>query len=218
MILFIAYGLTSLNKILKPVLTTLLIGLLVFATTDRNGFFKKQHFSQFEQPSNDFKEWTKDIAQSKTFSIIDVFDPYYINYFLTEVDPKPDVYLLEKPESWAKFLKALNDPSIEYLIFGWSAKQPYSEIYSAINQSFPFTIDDRLYFNSRMTLYARNNPRDKGFIPKNSFFSHSIKLENENQNILPQMEYVANINLNNIVLPDSIPLKIEAKVTLSSAD
>ena len=42
LVLFFSFGLTSLNKILSPLLTTLLIGLLVLASTDRSGFFKKR--------------------------------------------------------------------------------------------------------------------------------------------------------------------------------
>ena len=218
LILFIAYGLTSFNKILTPFLTVLLIGLLVFATTDRSGFFKKQLFSQFEQPTNDFKEWTTETPQLQTFSIIDVFDPYYFNYYLNESDPKPNAYLLDNPESWNSFISALIDPDIEYLIYGWSAKKPYPEIYTAIKQSFPYTLDDRFYFNSRMTLYARNNQDKLDFIPENTYFSNSKSIENAEQNMKPTMEYGANLNLENIILPDSVPLKIEAKVALSSAD
>ena len=212
LVLFFSFGLTSLNKILSPLLTTLLIGLLVLASTDRSGFFKKQLFSQFEGPANDFKEWALDTPPSQTFSAIDVFNPYYINYYLNEYDPKPNVYLLDKPESWVSFISALNDPDIEYLIYGWSAKQPYPEIYTAIKQSFPYTLDDRFYFNSRMTLYTRNNQKKLDIIPENNYYSRSKSIEMIDQNMLPDMEFGANLNIENIILPDSIPLKIEARV------
>lgn len=218
LILFISYGLTSLNKVLTPFLTTLLIGLLVFATTDRNGFFKKRLFSPFEQPANDFKEWASETSQLQTFSIIDVFDPYYINYYLNETDPKPNAFLLDQPETWNSFINVLNDPEIEYFIYGWSAKQPNPEIYTAIKQSFPYTLNDRFYFNSRMTLYARNNREKLNFIPENTYFSTSKSIEKADQNMKPAMEYGANLNLENIILPDSIPLKIEARVAISSTD
>ncbi|RLD26213.1 MAG: hypothetical protein DRI54_03280, partial [Bacteroidetes bacterium] len=146
LILYIAFGLTSLNKVLPPFLTILMIGLFVFATTDRSGFFKKQLFSPFQEPANDFKEWASEIPQSQTFSIIDVFDPYYINYYLTETNLRPNAFLLDDPETWSSFIKVLNDPDIEYFIYGWSAKLPYPEIYTAINQSFPYILDDRFYF------------------------------------------------------------------------
>jgi len=112
----------------------------------------------------------------------------------------------------------LNDPDIEYFIYGWSAKLPYPEIYTAINQSFPYILDDRFYFNSRMTLYARNNHNKSDLIPENIFYSKSKSIENADQNMMPDMEYGASLNLENIILPDSIPLKIEATVALSSID
>ena len=218
LILYIAFGLTSLNKVLPPFLTILMIGLFVFATTDRSGFFKKQLFSPFQEPANDFKEWASEIPQSQTFSIIDVFDPYYINYYLTETNLRPNAFLLDDPETWSSFIKVLNDPDIEYFIYGWSAKLPYPEIYTAINQSFPYILDDRFYFNSRMTLYARNNHNKSDLIPENIFYSKSKSIENADQNMMPDMEYGASLNLENIILPDSIPLKIEATVALSSID
>jgi len=195
-----------------------MIGLFVFATTDRSGFFKKQLFSPFQEPANDFKEWASEIPQSQTFSIIDVFDPYYINYYLTETNLRPNAFLLDDPETWSSFIKVLNDPDNEYFIYGWSAKLPYPEIYTAINQSFPYILDDRFYFNSRMTLYARNNHNKSGLIPENIFYSKSKSIENADQNMMPDMEYGASLNLENIILPDSIPLKIEATVALSSID
>lgn len=218
LILFLAYGLTSLNKVLSPFLTVILIGLLVFATTDNSGFFKKQLFSQFEGPANDFKEWSLETQAKNTFSVLDVFDPYYINYYLTDNDPKPDVYLLEKPESWNRFINALNDPDVEYLIYGWSSKMPNPEIYTALEHSFPYIIDDRFYFNSRMTLYARNKPQKTDFIPEVSFFSEFRSINKANQNMEMNKEYGANLNLENIDVPDTIPLKIEAKVSLLSED
>lgn len=218
LVIFIAYGLTSLNRVLNTFLTTSLIGLLVFATTDRSGFFKKQLFSQFEGPANNFKEWVSETPPLQTFSAIDVFDPYYFNYYLTENDPKPNVYLLDRPESKAHFINALNNPDIEYLIYGWSAKQPNPEIYSAINHSFPYTIEDHFYFNSRMTLYARNNHKKLKFIPVNNYFTQKKTLDSISQNIISSKEFGANLNLENISVPDTIPLKIEAKISLSSSD
>ena len=147
-----------------------------------------------------------------------MFDPYYFNYYLAETDLRPDVFLLENPESWSSFIEVLNDPDIEYFIYGWSAKRPYPEIYSAIRQSFPYTLDDRLYFNSRMTLYARNNLKKLDFIPENNFYTKSKSLENANRKMMPDLEYGANLSLENIILPDSIPLKIEARVALLSKD
>lgn len=218
LILFISYGLTSLNKVLTPLLTAILIGSVVFATTDRSGFFKIQHFSQFEEPTNDFREWTSETPQTQTFSIIDVFDPYYFNYYLTETDLRPNIFLLENPDSWNSFIKVLNDPEIEYFIYGWSAKLPYPEVYSAIDHFFPYTLKDHFYFNSRMTLYVRNNQKKLDFIQEDNFYSNFKALEKKDQIMTPDMEYGVNLNSKNIVLPDSLPLKIEARVAISAKD
>ena len=218
LVIFIAYGLSYLNKILNPILSVVIITLLVFSTTDQNGFFKKQHFGSFDLPANDFKEWSEKIPRSKVFSIIDVHHPFYINYYLDNNDPKPDVSRLENPKSWQFFIDALENPNIEYLIFGWSTKHQQPEIYSAIQHFFPFTIEENIYFNSRMSLFSRKNQKIQKDYSEVVLFNQSETIEKEKQNFEADRAYGANIKVHNIVLTDSIPLIIEAMVSVLSGD
>jgi hypothetical protein len=218
LVIFVAYGLSNLNKILNPILSVVLIALVVFATTDKSGFFKKQHFGLFDYPANDFIEWSSKTPQDKTFSIIDVHNRYYIDYYLDKDDTTPNIYHLETLKSQQLFIDALYDPNIEYLIYGWSTKQPSSEIYLAIQHAFPYTLEDRIYFNSRMSLFSRTNPNKLETSSEKIIKEQTMSIDPKKQYFSPKREYGANNKMQNVTLPDSIPLKIDAVVSLSSID
>jgi len=218
LIIFISDGLGRLNKVLPATLTIVLIALTTFATTDKSGFFKKQHFGQFDGLVNDFIEWTNDYPKDNTLSIIDVNNEYYIDYYLTPGGLRPDILQLENPFNKKLFLNRINDPDTRYLIFGWSTKAPRPEIYSAIHDHFPVVIEDRIYFNSRITLFARENTSVKSSIPQWNIFIEKKQLDESEAFINQEVEWGSSIKINNIELPDSLNLKIEAKAILSSTD
>lgn len=218
LVLFIAFGLSSLNRVLKPILSIALIALVIIATTDQSGFFKKQHFGQFDLPLSNYKTWIEKLPLSNTFSAFDVNSSYYVDYYLDKKDSKPNIYNFNNPKGWQQFVEALYNPDIEYMIFGWSTKNHQSEIYSAIQSFFPETIKDEIYFNSRITLFTKKTPANQKLFNEFTVFEKERIIKKEDQHFNIDREYGANINVQNIVLPDSIPLKIETMATISSVD
>jgi uncharacterized membrane protein len=218
LVIFIAYGLSKLNLVLNPLFSTVLIALVVFATTDKSGFFKLQHFGSFDLPANNFVDWSANFPRSKTFSIIDVNHAFYINYYLDSKGSKPNIYQMERLGSRQLFIDALSNPDIEYMIYGWSTKQPNSEIYTAIQYAFPYIIEERIYFNSRMSLYSRTNPDKLETYSEVIVLERAESIPEKKQLFTPNKEYGANVEFQDINLPDSIPLIIEAMVFVSSID
>jgi hypothetical protein len=69
-----------------------------------------------------------------------------------------------------------------------------------------------------MSLFSRTNPDKLETNSEKIILEQSKSIDPNKQYFSPKREYGADIKMQNIALPDSIPLKIDAVVSLSSID
>lgn len=216
-VLFSAHGLSYLRRFLSPVLMAVLFSMTTFAFTDLSGFFKQQHFSQFDLPAKAFQKWSEEYPPETTFSVFNVSSPYYINYYLApHSDLRFNLTDIDLKSNRQTFLQALTHPNYQNFIFGWSSKYSGREVYSAIRYFYPFHVLEEDYFNSRLDLFSKS--------PKSvSSANTSIRMGQEKRMIdgsqifmNSKHIYSPGITKNSLFIADTLLLNIEAHAVISS--
>jgi 4-amino-4-deoxy-L-arabinose transferase-like glycosyltransferase len=136
-----------------PVYILLFAGM--YSTVNVNGYYQKEHFSEFRKIASAFNEISSSGVDA--YSVINIHHPYYIHHYLPEgeVADSFDIYRIQSDSEYNDFITGVAHSRSDHLFYAWSNmyNDPLTE--QVIRGEYPCLIDSANYLSSGYRLYSR---------------------------------------------------------------
>ncbi len=147
----------------KPFLITCSVSFILltgsYATVISNKFYSTQHFGVFRELAEKTAEYNFKYGSDRISKTINIHNPYYIQYYLDRLQLKDDfkLYLCYDYQQVKQMIAIVNRSNTEYFQHGWSNIYDLPETEGIIRSKYPFIAERSSYFNSGITLFARDS-------------------------------------------------------------
>lgn len=126
-----------------------------WSTVVEKKFYSTSFFGTFKELAGSGIEWDKKFGKENVTTVINCIDYNYINYYFKKNDYKSDFIFLRGDDVSAvgNFQQLINKVKTKYFVYGWSnTHSPYA-FYELIKERYPKIVEEKIYFNSRITLF-----------------------------------------------------------------
>ena len=152
-LLFMIFSWVKSNKVSRY-LIYLLAAFLLIPPDGITGFYKEQHFGEFEGVSERFIQWNREYGDEEVSNILVANDPYYIKYYFDENTVEFDKVLYGEEgelDDLSNYLADTQDSKVCY-----ARTRPFNpQVYDIIRGYFPLVAEDKNYGDlSRITLFS----------------------------------------------------------------
>lgn len=149
------------DGIKRPVQIILLLCLCIcgtYSTIKERKYYKAEHFGDFKGLAESTIEWNKKFGYDKITRIINVVDPYYINYYIKKLNANCDysMYSNNGTTDMLKLKTLINKSETPYFIYGWEGNNPAS-VEDMIMEKYPFLITFVDFGFAKNAIYAKDS-------------------------------------------------------------
>ncbi|MBI2966694.1 MAG: glycosyltransferase family 39 protein [Bacteroidetes bacterium] len=133
------------------------LAVFSYNTAGINSFFSKRHFDEFTDVAHKTIEYIDKYGEQNITRTINVFDPYYINYYFDRLGRKVTYsnYQIGGPENFLRFDSLCRKSSTPYFLFSWWGTLTPCEILQIIRQYFPYTVHKEFFERTEIYLFAK---------------------------------------------------------------
>jgi len=138
-----------------------IVGLLMVSTSTvfENDYYSKSHFGVIEELAEANQEWGSnygDVTAALNVSSKSYMDFYAIHH---GYNSKYELYTIEPgtEKSWDRLYEIVSSSESDYFSYGWSTRSNHMVTYEIIRSKYPEIVDDRVFDNSRVTLFRKNS-------------------------------------------------------------
>lgn len=137
-------------------IATVFIIFSLASTLISTRLFSKQNFAVFKEIAHEM-EYYDNLYGGKNFTkVINVNNPYYINFYLGKNKPNYELTSIEKPSDFRILRDVCESSKTEFFISAWSNKYNAPETEQIIMDSYPFIAGEKIYFNSGIRIYSKS--------------------------------------------------------------
>ncbi len=128
----------------------------VYSTVYANGYYSTPHFSEFRKIARDVKEIDNKIGKDEITRVINIFHPYYINYYLDKFNHQTTfaAYSILNEAEKKKFYRIIDTCSTTYFLYAYSNTYDPPEYDIIIRSKFPWLVRNDTMLNSGLRLYT----------------------------------------------------------------
>ena len=140
---------------LKILLYSVLIGG-TYSTVAEKKYYSTAHFSEFRELASRVKELDNKLGEENITKVINVFSPYYIQYYLDYFNHKTNfsqTSILSKEEIQS-FHKLVEESKTPYFLYSFSNMYDDPELDLVIRSKYPWVIVKDSMLNSGLRLYS----------------------------------------------------------------
>ena len=143
------------------IFSVLFLLFLLYDTVIAGKYFTTYYFGVFKEIARDIKSWNDRYGRENSPAVINVVNPEYLTYYFDRIAAKPDVkmYNVYGKENLGDLIELVRTSPTEYFIYAWTNTSHPFEIPEIIRQSYPFLIEQNIYFNSATYLFSKQADR-----------------------------------------------------------
>lgn len=142
----------------QTILVVLILSTGCYSTVLEKKYYTTEHYGVFKELAErtiELNEKYKDINITNT---INVFDPYFINYYFTKFNRPVSMaqYRCMEPDKLTELRDIINQSTTPYFLHAWSNTFDPPEVDDLIRTQYPYRILHDKHFNSELSFYSRN--------------------------------------------------------------
>ena len=132
------------------------LALTAGSTTIERNYFNTTHFGVLEEISLANQEWMN-AYPNDVAAIVNVSDLRYMEFFKDKkgLDIPYHWNDMDSTYKWDNLTRYIQSSTTNYLSYGWSTRSNPVLVYERIKLYYPYVVDDRVYNNSRVTLFSK---------------------------------------------------------------
>jgi uncharacterized membrane protein len=132
-----------------------------YSTVFGKKYYSTQHFGVFKELAETSVEWADKYGEQNITRSISLNGPYYINYYFHKLNRNLpfSIYSLLETTDLVRLSKVVDSTTTPYFQHGWSNIYDRPEATFLIREHYPTLVDQRLYFNSAISLYRKPSDR-----------------------------------------------------------
>jgi uncharacterized membrane protein len=157
----------------KGVAVMVLLIAGAWSTIEEDDFYAKNHFGEFRALASQTETWNRQFGVDNITRTININHRKYIQYYLNRNGHSPvfETYQTKSREDLVALQSIVNEAKTPYFMFGWSTVATPLEIYGIIRAKYPHMVEDKVFFNSRISLFTNQKPSEQKslFHIKNDF-------------------------------------------------
>ncbi len=129
----------------------------VIHTTVVKNFHGKNHFGVFKELAEAFQNWDEKYGNEQVVKAMNVNHLSYVGHYFDQLNYYPELlrHRVENYDELAHFHDEIRAAKGTFFAFGWSTQTNFAETYALIRQYYPEVIEDRVFFNARVTLFGK---------------------------------------------------------------
>jgi hypothetical protein len=162
LILFLFSFLEEPLDLLKGTLLLIWTAAGLFSTIVEKDYYHSQHFGEFKGIAENIAKWDKDFGEENITKAINVNNPWYIEFYLKQVNSSPRFVQYDNRGGIAllQLKHAVDSSATPFFLYAWTKPAPL-EIDDIIRTKFPYVLHEINYGGlSAISLHGRNPSRD----------------------------------------------------------
>jgi len=168
LLIVISFLITPFKKDLALIATGVILLSGILTTSISNAFYNTEHFGEFKALAECAKEWTEEFGKKNITYATNVNAPYYAQFYAIDSIPY-ETYMVKDEEDLFVFDSIVSNCQTPYFLFSWSTIETRPETYAIIRTHFPYLLKDVEHFNSRVSLFSKNDGNQQVSLSSRSF-------------------------------------------------
>ncbi|MDB4061641.1 glycosyltransferase family 39 protein [Vicingaceae bacterium] len=149
------------SKKLIMVLSSILILAGSYALIVENQVYSKKPFANFEDTAKNSVRITKKLGKENVLSIANASNPFYLEYYTSQIDPafEYNIENIDESITIAEIRDIIENSAKEYVLIAYANSVVPSEIHEFAKQKYPVVYFHERYFNSDVIVYAKGSQK-----------------------------------------------------------
>ncbi|MBL4651825.1 MAG: glycosyltransferase family 39 protein [Flavobacteriales bacterium] len=191
---------------LAKIITFSIVSFSLISSTLINKTYSTFHYGEFKRIAEKHALWERDYGKEHLSAASLIISEDYINFYFEKLHLKPpsSIVYIDRTKKQQELAEYVNLSAADYFVFSWSNTQTPLELYEIILQKYPHIEQQKIYYNSAITLFSKDAQNTS------TSFSSNLNYVNPNTTFW-------NLKKENIVISDSMLLeKMNADILYSS--
>jgi hypothetical protein len=128
-----------------------------YSTVVEKHYYRTPHFTEFRALAQRVKQADNQLGRENITRVANVFDPYYIQYYLEKLnhDASFELYTVLSADEKRKFYQLIENSETPFFVYTWSNTWFAPEYDVAIRNAYPYMLVNDTMLRSGFRLYSR---------------------------------------------------------------